>query len=270
MDPSKRICLKNLPEGCTKREIGEMVRSRTGSSIHSIDLGEDAEGNTRRYCHFSCDGAKNVLEVLASTGCTLRGCPVQAFAANPHFSVRYAQARRKRESEELQEKEDEEALWTSVRLRLEKSGAVGEISATPKRLRSFYYNKQRYASVASEIAARCKEAYIAANGGPRQTYRSQPGRQGAFSQPTRADAQPPGSVNNNSNGKKHADLQVASTSSNGPRDGAVTASKKREAAPATPAPPPAPSKSERKLSGLQAKLALLKEKLLSSHTPSKE
>ncbi|TPP48369.1 hypothetical protein CGC21_13595 [Leishmania donovani] len=160
MDPSKRICLKNLPEGCTKREIAELVRNRTGTPIHSIDLGLDADGKTRRYAHFSCEGAKHVLEVL-SAGVSLRDSTIYAHPAKAHYSFRYAEARRKREREEAEEKERLEAFWAATRQRFLDRTNGGELpkSKTPK---DFYASKRRYARIAAEIAQTSRNAHAAA------------------------------------------------------------------------------------------------------------
>lgn len=266
MDPSKRICLKNLPENTTKREIAEMIRSRTGAQPRSIDLGVDSEGNPRRFAHFSCEGAKNVLEAL-SAGCSLKGQPVNAMAAKAHYSYRIVQARKKREREEEEENKLKEKFWASLRQRLEAKGEVGELSATPKRLRSFYYAKQKYAAVASEIAAKSRAAFRATH--PQRSFSKQLTKvSNNYTETSHSDA--------------HTELAAANVKvgDNAPFLGKsvkarppVPNSKKHRsthknttvsAAEAPPSPPPTSvevTKAERKLSGLQAKLALLKEKL---------
>eukprot|EP00796_Vickermania_ingenoplastis_P005168 gene5168-3716_t len=262
MDPSKRICIKNLPDNCTKREIAEMIRSRTGAQPHSIDLGVDADGNTRKYAHFSCEGAKNVLEAL-SAGCSLRGNPIDAMPAKVHFSYRYAQARQKREREEAAEVEAREAFWEGVRRRLEEKGRCGEIASPPRRLRPFYFEKQKYATVASEIAARCREAFKARHPSSSH-YRPQQHNQSIRD----AKGASPLMTGETSSGLPKKPIgqqtrQLSEKKKEGPR-----ANKTAKGAPAPPRPVPVakpsasePSKTERKLTGLQAKLALLKQKL---------
>lgn len=160
MDPSKRICIKNLPENCTKREIANMIHNRCGVQPHSIDLGLDENGVTRRYAHFSCEGAKNVLDAL-SGGSTLRGNVIHVLPAKKHYTWSLAQAREKREREEEEEKEKQRVFWENFRQRLEARGNNGEISPHPKKLRSFYYGKQRYGVVASEIAKKFRARHQA-------------------------------------------------------------------------------------------------------------
>lgn len=260
MDPSKRICIRNLPEACTKREIAEMIRNRTGAQPHSIDLGVDEEGRTRRYAHFSCEGAKNVLEALAA-GCSLRGQPIEAIPAKVHFSFRYAQAKQKREREEAQEVEERQAFWESFRRRLEAKGCTGEISPQPKRLRSFYYEKQKYARVASEIAAKCRAAHASHHGVPqRHMHHSQAPPPSSSTTdtpeteaPHPAEKLPKRDTRKGEKGFPPKGKKARQEKSSGGGD---------TAPPPTPAEQPAePSKAERKLSGLQAKLNLLKQKL---------
>ncbi|KAG5464080.1 hypothetical protein LSCM1_00260 [Leishmania martiniquensis] len=244
MDPSKRICLKNLPEGCTKREIAELVRNRTGTPIHSIDLGVDADGRARRYAHFSCEGAKHVLEVL-NAGVALRNTTIHAHPAKVHYSYRYAEARRKREREEAEEKQQQEAFWAASRQRFLARTNGGELPKhkTPK---DFYASKRKYARIAAEIALMSRKAHAAARADamlverPRGTA-SHSGA-AAAGEPPRAAA---GSGAAHASGKRAP--QPKATKSKAPA--------------AISLPPPEPTKEERKLSGLQAKLAALKEKL---------
>lgn len=266
MDCSKRICIKNLPENCTKREIAEMIRNRTGAQPHSIDLGVDAEGNTRRYAHFSCEGVKNVLEAL-SAGCSLRGNAIQAMPAKIHYSFRYAQARQKREREEENEKMERETFWENFRRRLEEKGHNGEISPAPKRLRSFYYEKQKYAAVASEIAAKFRAAHQAQHPSSRPPWAAVPRESNQMKEPSLAQSSPSSaSVAVGAPSSPTAEVRPPQTKgkSRGPPSKAQAGSPKPTAEstiPHNPPEPQEPSKAERKLTGLQAKLALLKQKL---------
>ncbi|KAG5490126.1 hypothetical protein JKF63_00245 [Porcisia hertigi] len=267
MDPSKRICLKNLPEGCTKREIAELVRNRTGTPIHSIDLGVDADGNTRRYAHFSCEGAKHVLEVLGA-GVVLRNSTIYAHPAKEHYSFRYAEARRKREREEAEEKEKLEAFWASSKQRFLERTNGGELSVK-KAPKDFYASKRKYARIAAEIAQVSRNARAAANGSTRHAGHVHDAAYGTSSSAAATDmscAYPAASTD-------HAAPSVAAAAAGEKKratagSGSANAAKKRPPRPAAAkpqappaAPPPGPTKEERKLSGLQAKLAALKEKL---------
>ncbi|CCW66924.1 unnamed protein product [Phytomonas sp. Hart1] len=150
MDPAKRICLKNLPEGCTKREIAELVRNCTGIQPHSIDLGLNSKGLMRSYSHFSCESTKHVLEVFAS-GITMRDRVVHAHPAKPHFTYKYAEARRKRERAEEQEEREQKEFWETYKVSALSRFSEGEpiIIKPPK---SFYASRQKYAAIAAEIA----------------------------------------------------------------------------------------------------------------------
>lgn len=271
-----------------------MVRNRCGVQPHSIDLGVDENGATRKYAHFSCEGAKNVVEAL-SGGCSLRGSVIQVLPAKIHYTFRLAQAREKREREENDEKEKLDAFWSSVRQRLEKNGNCGEISSNRRKLRSFYYGKQRYGVIASEIASKFRAQHLARFP---SSNRNRPCRiASSFSAPP-AECSPTTSEGLHPVGEEnlhtstHAVETVMNTAplqcTSGPnlirtrfskkekgieRKGQTkdkpTASRESQALPGTsnnvgkPAPPPSTevSKRERKLSGLQGKLALLKLKL---------
>jgi hypothetical protein len=275
MDPSKRICLKNLPAGCTKREIAELIRNRTGTPIHSIDLGLGPDGETRRYAHFSCEGAKHVLEVLGS-GVTLRDSLVYAHPAKMHYSFRYAEARRKREREEAEEKEQLDAFWAASKQRFLDRTNGGELPQG-KLPKDFYASKRKYARIAAEIAQTFRNqscgfgGAAAANSGSgagrvdharAAAYEATNAASSSYEEkgPNTSSVDPPtASVAADTNlphaahphaGKKRPQRSAA----------AAKAKAKAPAAPQPP-PPPEPTKEERKLSGLQAKLAALKEKL---------
>ncbi|CBZ26099.1 conserved hypothetical protein [Leishmania mexicana MHOM/GT/2001/U1103] len=272
MDPSKRICLKNLPEGCTKRELAELVRNRTGTPIHSIDLGLDADGKTRRYAHFSCEGAKHVLEVL-STGVSLRDSTIYAHPAKTHYSFRYAEARRKRERAEAEEKEQLEAFWAASRQRFLDRTNGGELPKN-KIPKDFYASKRKYARIAAEIAQMSRNAHAAARGGaayaehPRGAAHAAPPFSGADCGTNSAYRAASKDHGTSGGGAAAACEPPRTTAGGGDANAAkkcasrLTAAKSQAPAVAPPPPPPpGPTKEERKLSGLQAKLAALKEKL---------
>lgn len=296
MDPSKRLCLKNLPENCTKKEIADMIRNRCGVQPHSIDLGLDENGATRRYAHFSCEGVKHVLEAL-SGGSTLRGNVVQVLPAKVHYSWRLTQAREKREREEEEEQESRKVFCETFRQRLEAHGKNGEISPQPRKLRSFYYGKQKYGAVASELAAKLRARHQASCGTSRNFCRSTPtlgsptlpAAERSLASPDAAPSLLSGKASNVNAGVKtsenaplvpqkgnkrvrHQQPLKKGEKDAGKRGG--TAEKSKTAASrqavsdaskgspnATVSSTPEPSKRERKLTGLQGKLALLKQKL---------
>ncbi|KAF8291446.1 hypothetical protein TcYC6_0127000 [Trypanosoma cruzi] len=265
MDPSKRICLKNIPPDCTKREIAEFVRSRSGAQPHSIDLGLDREGRIRRYAHFSVEGTKNVISVLS--GAVWRGVAVTALPAKPHYMYRLAEARRQRERQEAEERGCVEAAWKERTARwMEKTGGELRNEKPPK---SFYATRQRYAAVASEIARKQREehrtkraASLTSGGCGMRNHRHQKEEELAAEEEEAPEKRHPrqrGTTRNNSNlHYKHS-------------RGEGNVPVRREKKPNTEAPvaatqkekqqPTGPSKEERKLSGLQAKLAALRAKM---------
>lgn len=272
MDPSKRICLKNLPEGVTKREIAELVRNRTGAQPHSIDLGNDAAtGATRRYAHFSCEGAKTVLEVLQA-GVVMRDQTVYGHQANPHFSFAVAEGRRKREREEEVASEELKVALEGVKERALARTRGGELNKNriPKPIA--FSVKAKYGLVAAEIAKRSREACrqrrnisgaygdggnnhtnteaATATGGGAGKTRKKPAAAAAAKASTKAGAK---------GGKQQPSRHDKKTSAAAKKAAANAAA--AAAAAAAPPPPPQPTKEEKKLSGLQARLAALKEKL---------
>ncbi|EPY30065.1 hypothetical protein AGDE_09630 [Angomonas deanei] len=278
MDPSKRICLKNLPEKCTKRELAEFIRNRTGAQPHSIDLGLDSEGNIRRYAHFSCEGAKNVLEVLAG-GAALRDSMVYAHSANPHYSFRYAEARRKREREdeeaEKQQKEFEEE--SRKRFLARTNGGVLTVKDGKKPPKSFYVLKQKYANIASEIAQKSREAHVVY-----QRDGVRPEKKPRYQRPVEEEAEetPAGERLNtylrppavaDTEPKPHDEAQKSGHAGRPTNDKYKNSHKskkphgkkvvKEKEVVAPPPPPPQPTKEERKLTGLQAKIEALKLKM---------
>ncbi|KPI87010.1 hypothetical protein ABL78_3922 [Leptomonas seymouri] len=278
MDPSKRICLKNLPAGCTKREIAELIRNRTGTPIHSIDLGLGPDGEVRRYAHFSCEGAKHVLEVLGS-GVTLRDSTIYAHPAKMHYSFRYAEARRKREREEAEEKEQLEAYWAASKQRFLDRTNGGELPKD-KPPKDFYASKRKYARIAAVIAQTFRNQSGAAHcGAERGDGRGNYNRGAAHVTTTSfgegkkgvcehsASSAAPAAVEGAAGADSHHQAKGASPASRphkqaGNKRPPRAAAAKAKAPAAPPPPPPSePTKEERKLSGLQAKLAALKEKL---------
>ncbi|ORC92923.1 uncharacterized protein TM35_000022490 [Trypanosoma theileri] len=284
MDPSKRICLKNIPPDCTKREIAEFIRNRTGAQPHSIDLGLDADGRPRRYAHFSAEGARNIVPVLS--GATWRDCTITALPARPHYTHRLAEARRRQQQAEQEAEEAREAHWRHCTEKwLAKTGGVLPAGRGPK---SFYATRQRYAAVAAEIARKLREEHrskhYTQNGeaaGKNYHYaqqgREEAGEGGGMALSTTENVEgneerrPRMGENTKSNQHyKHPRSKGAFSSAKGakkPRTESTnkntttttnntTAEKKKE-----PEKPPAPSKEERKLSGLQAKLAALRAKM---------
>lgn len=230
-DPAKRLCLKNLPPDVTKKDIAELIRKRTRSQPQLIDLGQDDEGNTRRYAHVTVEGLKSVLEAL--NGAPLGGYNIIAEQAKPHFAFLVATDKRKREREEREEEESRAAKAAEV-IRFWESQPTTICKERPPK--SFYHSKQKYAAVASAIARQCRESHRRTRGevGTVDVHRDT------------------GKTNNKQEGPKGARRQVT------------------KAAPTVvPQPvaieePPKPTKEERKLTGLQAKLAALREKMKST------
>ncbi|KEG08403.1 hypothetical protein DQ04_07271030 [Trypanosoma grayi] len=275
MDPSKRICIKNLPPQCTKREIAEFVRNRTGAQPHSIDLGLDSDGNVRRYAHFSVEGAKNVVPAL--TGAIWRDEVVVALHAKPHYTYRLAEAKRRREREEAEEQAQLEAFWQKHTERWRaKTGGELQKKKPPK---SFYATRQRYSEVAAAIAKRLREEYYNKNPAghhrrhvercQQQPHRQQRGEEGGEEARTAGDTaddaypqRAAGGAKDNQHYKHPRGKGVipARDVKRRKTEGPVAQPKKQEQQ-QEPQQPAGPSKEERKLSVLQAKLAALRAKM---------
>lgn len=249
MDPSKRICLKNIPPECTKREIAEFVRSRTGVRPHSIDLGLDKAGHIRRYAHFSVEGAKNVISVIS--GAMWGDSEITALPARPHYTYRLAEARRQRERQEAEERAQWEASWKERTERwMQKTGGELRKGKAP---RSFYATRQRYGAIAAEIAKRLREEHCRKHAAPSR------GQNGAAMN-RHGEEEKKEEVKRSEDEKKLRGAGVAADETKRKRHRTEPA-----AAPPPPQqPPPQPDaalKRERKLSGLQARLAALRAKM---------
>ncbi|KAG8343513.1 hypothetical protein ERJ75_000985200 [Trypanosoma vivax] len=244
MDPSKRICLKNIPPDCTKREIAEFVRNRTGSQPHSIDLGLDSEGHVRRYAHFSVEGAKAVVASLC--GVQWRGAELRPLMAKPHFTYRLAEARRRREREEETARQEQEA-YQRRKTELCLSAPSGELRPhkTPK---SFYAVRQRYAEVAAAIAKKCRAEHKSRQGPSTAMERARHPRYDEKLQGCDAPQ-----MNQATRAMPSEDFVLSSSSK--------TAKTKRPPMLVVESPSPGLTKEERKLFGLQARLAALRAKI---------
>ncbi|RNF03149.1 hypothetical protein TraAM80_06007 [Trypanosoma rangeli] len=277
MDPSKRICLKNIPLDCTKRDIAEFVRNRTGAQPHSIDLGLDREGRVRRYAHFSVEGAKNVMSVLS--GALWREVEVTALPAKPHYMYRLAEARRQRERQEAEERACLETAWKESTARwMQKTGGELRRGKPPK---SFYATRQRYGEVASEIARRLREehqrkraAYSTREGNGtkgRRYQREEEGQQQREREPgvVAVTAEVESAANRRPQerelNRNKSNLHYKRPRDTGDVSGKNEKKQKREvsveATQKEHQQPTGPSKEERKLSGLQAMLAALRAKM---------
>ncbi|CUG93396.1 Hypothetical protein, putative [Bodo saltans] len=253
MDPSKRMCIKNLPPDVTKKDLADLIRKRTRAQPQYIDLGLLEDGTPRRYAHVTVEGLKGVMEAI--NGVDIRGFNVIVEQAKPHYSFALAEARRKREREE---REAEETLEKRAEELRERWNSLPDTITKEKPPKSFFHNKQRYATVASQIAKQSREKH-------RQAYGN--------------SVMPPSTKNMNhyfpedaENNRKAAAAAAATSAAPG---GDSKFARKKEflkdkrkpkpvpepAAPAPPPEPPQPTKEEKKLSGLQARLAALREKM---------
>jgi hypothetical protein len=264
MDPAKRLCLKNLPPDITKADIADIIKKRTRAQPRYIDLGVRDDGTPRRFAFVSVEGLKTVMEAI--NGVTLRGFNIIAEQAKPHYSFALAEAKRKREREEETEAEERQQR---AELLLAKWAAQPETITKEKPPRPFYGAKQKYGRIASEIAAKSREE---AKLRKSQMAGRFGGEAGA---PRRFGATPV------TGGAAVSALQSSSSAIEGnsqPVGGAAptrASFRGKKAAkpvePATPPPPPEPpqpTKEERKLTGLQAKLAALREKMKASAAPA--
>lgn len=256
MDPSKRMCIKNLPPDVTKKDLADLIRKRTRAQPQYIDLGLLEDGTPRRYAHVTVEGLKGVMEAI--NGVDIRGFNVIVEQAKPHYSFALAETRRKREREE---REAEETLAKRAEELIERWNNQPDTITKEKPPKSFYHNKQRYATVASQIAKQSRDKHKGIVGNsvmpPSTKYMNH-----YF--PEDAD-----------NSKKVAAAAAAAAAAAGKPAGDSKFAKKKEfgkdkrrpkpapepAAPAPPPEPPQPTKEEKKLSGLQARLAALREKM---------
>lgn len=255
MDPAKRMILKNLPPEVTKKEIADLIRKRSRSQPMHIDLGVNEDGTTRRYAHVSVEGLKGVIEAI--NGVPIRDHHVIAEQAKPHFSFKIVEANRKREREE---RDAEELRKQRAESFLAKCLAQDNITKD-KPPRPFYHSKLKYSRIASEIAQKCRQEHENKNGPLQARSTAYP------TERQQADAAAAAS----STAAQNADATGAAQRSNskwaGKGGNAAHRQKpkgeKKEVVPEPPkvVVPPPPTKEERKLSGLQAKLAALKEKL---------
>jgi RNA recognition motif-containing protein len=255
MDPAKRLCIKNLPPDVTKKDIAELIKKRTRAQPQYIDLGTRDDGTPRRYAHVTVEGLKSVMEAI--NGVDLRGFNVVVEQANPHYSFALAEARRKREREEnaeveAQQKRTEELIerWNNMPCTITKD----------KPPKSFYHNKQRYASVASQIAKQGREQHRQAYGNSTMPPSSRllPGRVKPASRVI--------GFGDEEEQLKRSEATVADGKRSRKDFGKDKRRPKQEKPKAEPVPPPPPeppqpTKEEKKLSGLQARLAALREKM---------
>nr|CCC93831.1 conserved hypothetical protein [Trypanosoma congolense IL3000] len=263
MDPSKRICLKNIPPECTKRDIAMFIRNRTGAQPHSIDLGLDNNGCVRRYAHFSVEGAKNVIHTLTDT--SWNGVTVSALPAKPHYTYRLAEARRQRERQEAEERQQrEEFCREKTEKWLARTGGELPKGKPPK---SFYASRQRYAEIAAEIAKNCREEHK----NKRLQWTRTPHTSaedcvsGGAAQVVPPGGWPSGSPKYNQRSKRKggaADFFANGVKRRKTEHAAVPPKETRQE---EPIKPPPPTKEERKMSGLQAKLAALRAKIGINH-----
>lgn len=241
MDPAKRICLKNLPPDVTKKDIADLIRLRSRSQPQYIDLGLNEDGTPRRYAFVSVEGLKGVLEAI--NGAPIRGFNVIAEQCKkPHFGFTLAEAKRKREREE---QEADDARKQRVEQLLERWNAKGDTITKDLPPKSFYHSRQRYAKVAAEIAAKSREQNKQKFGlshMPPSTHVS-----AQLAQSARHEATTPAGASRRSQLKRHKPER--------------TKKPETPVEPVAPPPPPQPTKEERKLTGLQAKLAALREKM---------
>lgn len=238
MDPAKRLCIKNLPPDVTKKDVADLIRKRTRAQPQYIDLGTMEDGNPRRYAHVTVEGLKGVMEAI--NGVAIRDYNVIVEQAKPHYSFAIAEARRKREREETEREEAVEKRAEELRERWSNQPNTITKEKPPK---SFFYNKQRYASVASQIAKQCRERH-------RQAY-------GNSLMPPSTQILPDNGTSNEADTKFNRKKDLGKDKRRPRREKPVA----EPAAPPPPPEPPQPTKEEKKLSGLQARLAALREKM---------
>lgn len=271
-DPAKRLFISGLPPDVTKKELADFVRMRSKANPSHIEIALDENKNCRGFAHMTVEGIKGVIEGI--NGLPLRGHRITADRAKPHYSVAIVAAKKQREAaaeKNLASAVADDATPADPETVKDESEAQEKRAPEEYNLRKdihYLRCKRKYAQIASQVAAEQLAQHLLRN--PRNVGSHRWfGSTAAFASPksgfeTRAanrfsSPNTVGSPAQSTDRKRPRDA-----SSKGRAPAAVT-----ETAPPKPAPPPAeptappPSKEERKIKGLQARLEQLQRKLKS-------
>eukprot|EP00744_Colponema_vietnamica_P017263 GILI01024241.1.p1 GENE.GILI01024241.1~~GILI01024241.1.p1 ORF type:complete len:259 (-),score=65.67 GILI01024241.1:95-871(-) len=253
-EPSKRLVLKNLPPDCTKKDIIDFIKNRSRSQPSNIELGKRPDGSQNRFAHVTVEGMKALCEVL--NGIPIKGHAITAEPAKPHFSIAMRDAKRTRENEE------KEAETTAAAAKEEMLERIrnGPPQLKGVKVKSFFYYKQKYAEAAKKIAEDGRKGLIT-----RHSFKPPVAVKHSFENPPEGDADGPAvgwmteaevRAANPPERKKFRPEDKKNFKKEAKKKEAVV-----EAPPPPPPEPPKPSKEERKIAGLQAKLLALKAKM---------
>lgn len=268
-DASRRLYVGNLPPDTTKHDIIDLIRKRSRANPQHIDIAIDADGKPRGFAHCSVEGLRNVIEAI--NGMPLKNNRVVAAAAHTHFSVAITNAKRERERADRAAIEARETAEEEAKAKREAFVASGE-KVVLKAPLSFYGGRQHYAKIASKVAATLRTQFINATGGTKPFFVQRrvaqrndvvDGQTGNLpSAEPATNKQHELSAEGKSCGapnRKRQRLETRQQPSS--QSGATKKATQQPAIAAPPPPPPQPTKEERKVAGLQARLAMLRQKL---------
>ena len=309
-DPSRRLFLSGLPAEVTRRDIVEFVKKRTKANPMYIEIAKDEAGNGKGYAHATVEGLRAVVEALNGVPFPGSGARIVAAQAKPHFSVPIMKLKKEREDAEIaacdariaakEAKVEEEASRKKARDEFVKAmfevpsdaeeddERISELARFVRKAPRpeecpfpavFAGSRMKYATIAAEIAEKCREKHREAQQyqQQQQAYREsggynqqqqQSGHHGGY-----ASSPNEGPSNWAQHGGRGGGQQYNRGGFQGRGGGgfdqqrpAPAAVKFSDAAvpvapPPAPAAPAEPSKEAKKLANLQAKLAALKQKL---------
>jgi hypothetical protein len=178
----------------------------------------------------------------------MNGYNVVAEQAKPHYAFKILEAKRQRERAAQEAEEERQRAVDAMNERLETQGNTITVANAPK---PFYHGKQRYGRIASEIA---KKIRLERGGAPSAVAPPPSAPQHGNQAQSRGGK--PGTSADAGQGGRPAKKARAEKKGSDPVKSQVEPEKKEE-----PAGPPQPTKDQRKLAGLQAKLQALKDKM---------
>lgn len=215
----------------------------------------------RGFAHVTVEGLKQVAEQLQ--GVLVNDKPIRVEPAKPHYLWKLDKVRRIQEKEEEKKKSEVESIRS-------KEG-YGELDYTKPLIRSTVAAKRKFGNIASQIAAKLREKAKERKLKLKQQMLSGGGalgqqRFGAVRRQREDDGSAaPGYQAHTSGSSAKAKVPFnnanSRNNSNNFKGGKFEKKPAAAAAPPPPPPPPEPTKTDRKLSALEARLAALQAKL---------
>lgn len=205
----------------------------------------------RGFAHATVEGLKAVIETMK--GAAVNDKQIFCTRAKSHYLWRNERAKREREKEE-------EKKADAVNTVTGKEG-YGELDYTKPPIRSHNAAKKKFGNIASEIAARLRKN-AKERKEKQKMWQKKFGGGGAAQGGNNFDRRRQRENDDTDKNKKvpqnSADAKKNLNNNNNKKRGKPVA---RDAAPPPPPPPPEPTKQDRKLSALEARLAALQAKL---------